>query len=120
MNNYLIIEGNKHLRARIYKHSASNFMYSNNSKRDDKIYLRCQKNNTRTAFCPGTAVLDLQADELREGKQHNHQPDDYELELDLKKEVKRACGTNLTNARKSDIFRNVVRGHPDANKITFR
>ncbi len=117
---YELIQGNRHQRATLYK-SDTNFYYSRNSKRGEKVYLRCQKNISITTSCPGTAVLDLLTDDLTEGRSHNHNPgrENYDLELDLKKEVKKACETDLSKASKAEIFRNTVRGHPDAEKVAF-
>ncbi len=69
--------------------------------------------------CPGTALLDALSDEMKAGRPHNHGPESYALELDLVKKVKKACQENLTNEKRSEVFRNTVRGHPDAGRISF-
>ncbi len=117
MPNYTIVLGNKHLRAKLYKHD--DFFYHKNSSRNGKDYLRCQKNVARHSSCPGTARLDHQTDEITPGRPHNHSAEEYNLELELKKDIKRAASQSLTNERKSEIFHNTCRGHPDADKVAF-
>ncbi len=116
--NYEIITGNKHLRAKIYKFQ--DFLYVLSSKRGSKVYMKCQKTSSDKTACRGTARLDSDANEMKEGQPHNHSPEDYSLELELKKEVKKRCEENLTNERRSDIFRNTVRGHEDAARLSYR
>ncbi len=117
-SNYTVISGNKHLRAKIYKFQ--DYLYVTNLKKESKWYLKCQKTSSDKKACRGTARLDLEANEMTAGQPHNHGPEDYNLEMDLKKDVKRACENNPTNERRSELFRNTVRGHPDATKLSLR
>ncbi len=116
--NYTLIVGNKHMRAKIYKFE--DFYYVKGSKKGTRVYMKCQKTSSDKTACRGSARLDTATDEMTAGQPHNHTPEDYTFELELKKELKRRCEDNITNERRSDIFRNTVRGHEDAAKVSFR
>ena len=112
MANYTIHCFNK--KSVLYKHE--DFYYQRNSKNEKAHYLRCSlylKNN-----CKGTAKLIFAEDLIEKNEEHNHGPEEYPSNIDLKLRLKHVA-VEKPNEPLRHLFNEVTRSDENGVNITY-